>query len=58
MCLQSLREALRYDGEIRNDKHILSFSLYEIAMLQIGRNEVCLCMSIHVVDVHYMLYVH
>lgn len=38
--LQCLREALRYDGAIKNDKHILSFSLYELAMIQINRDEV------------------
>lgn len=38
--LQSLNEALRFDGVIKNDKHILSFSLYELATIQISRNEV------------------
>ena len=42
---QSLREALRYDGDIRNDKHILSFSLYELGMLQLSRSEVRLAVA-------------
>lgn len=40
---QSLHEALRFDGVIRNDKHILSFSLFELAMIHISRDEVCVC---------------
>ena len=43
VLVQSLHEALRFDGVIRNDKHILSFSLFELAMIQINRDEVQPC---------------
>ena len=38
--LQSLREAIQYEPEIKHDKHIISFSLYELAMIHINRDEV------------------
>ena len=37
---QSLREAIQYEPEIKHDKHIISFSLYELAMIHINRDEV------------------
>lgn len=38
--LQSLREALLYEPDIKHDKHILSFSLYELATIHIANTEV------------------
>jgi tetratricopeptide (TPR) repeat protein len=36
---KSLREALQYEPDIKQDKHIISFSLYEIAMIHIANTE-------------------
>lgn len=55
LCLQSLREALRHEDVIRNDKHILSFSLYELAMIQISRGEVSYLWWAYLCDVHLSL---
>ena len=37
---QSLREAIKYESDIKQDKHILSFSLYELALIHIEKTEV------------------
>ena len=37
---QVLREALRYESEVKQDKHIFSFSMYELAVIQIKQNQV------------------
>ena len=35
-------DAMRYEGQVKNDLHIFSFSLYELAMVHISRDEVIL----------------
>ena len=41
-ALQFLMDAMRYEGQVKNDLHIFSFSLYELAMVHISRDEVIL----------------
>ena len=50
--LQYLVDALRYDGQIKNDVHIFSFSLYELAMVHISRDEVILWGVVYTGTVH------
>ena len=40
LCVQSLRESLRHEEAVKHDKHIFSFAIYEMAMINIGKREV------------------
>ena len=40
LCAQRLREAMQYESQVKQDKHIFSFALYELAMIHISREEV------------------
>ena len=37
---QRLRETMQYESQVKNDKHIFSFALYELAMIHISKEEV------------------
>ena len=37
---QAFQAASKYEKAIRNDKHIMSFAIYELAVIHISRDEV------------------
>ena len=37
---QAFQVASKYEKAIRNDKHIMSFAIYELAVIHISRDEV------------------
>ena len=37
---QAFQAASKYEKAIRNDKHIMSFTIYELAVIHISRDEV------------------
>ncbi len=61
---QILHESLRHEEAVKYDKHIFSFAIYEMAMINIGKKEVrdtpcyMIVCTVHTVNTRYAHIVH